>query len=89
MDAAAALSADPNHLTGLFGDGPNADGPAQAKPVTRGIAMLPVVNAAPAQTVVDQRKGAYIALGSAALIVIVALAGTVVARDARRRRTTP
>ncbi len=88
VDAVAALSADPNHLTGLFGAGPNADGPAQAKPVTHGIPMLPVVNATAPQTVVDQRKGAYIALGASLLIVVVALAGTIVARDARRRRMT-
>ena len=48
--------------------------------------MMPIVNAAPAQTVVNQRKGAYIALGTAILIVIVAVAGTLIARDARRRR---
>lgn len=86
VNAAAALQADPNHLTGLFGAGPNADGPATAKPVKHGTSMAPVVDAAPAQTVVDQRKGAYIALGSAVLIVLVALAGTFIARDARRRR---
>lgn len=88
VDAVAALNADPTHLTGLFGAGPNADGPARAKPVTHGIAMLPIVNAAPSQTVVDQRKGAYVALGAALLIVVVALAGTLIARDARRRRMT-
>ena len=86
VNATAALNADPEHLTGLFGAGPNADGPAAAKPVRRGTSMSPVVDAAPAQTVVDQRKGAYIALGAAALIVAVALAGTFIARDARRRR---
>ncbi len=86
VNAQVALSADPAHLTGLFGAGPNADGPAKAKPAKRGIAMAPVVDAAPAQTVVNQRKGAYIALGSAILTVIVTLAGTFVARDARRRR---
>ena len=88
VDASAALSADPNNLTGLFGDGPNADGPAAAKPVKHGVAMEPIVNAAPAQTVVNQRKGAYIALGTTIVIVIVAIAGTLVARDARRRRLT-
>lgn len=86
VNAQAALNADPGHLTGLFGAGPNADGPAAAKPIKRGIAMLPVVDAAPAQTVLNQRKGAYIALTVAVLIVIVTLAGTFVARDARRRR---
>lgn len=88
VDAVAALNADPAHLTGLYGAGPNADGPARARPVTHGIPMLPIVNPAPAQTVVNQRKGAYIALGSALLIVLVALAGTLIARDARRRRMT-
>lgn len=88
VNAVAALGADPAQLTGLYGDGPNADGPARAKPVSHGIAMLPIVNAAPAQAEVNQRKGAYIALGSAVLIVIVALAGTLIARDARRRRMT-
>lgn len=88
VDAVAALNADPAHLTGLFGAGPNADGPARAKPVTHGIPMLPIVDAAPSQTVVDQRKGAYLALGVALLIVVVTLAGTLVARDARRRRMT-
>jgi type VII secretion-associated serine protease mycosin len=89
VDATAALNADPNNLAGLYGAGPNADGPAQARPVTHGIPMLPIVNAAPAQAVVTQRKGAYIALGAAILIVIVAAAGTAIARDARRRRMTP
>lgn len=88
VDAAAALSADPDHLTGLFGAGPNADGPAAAKPVQRGVAMVPQVNAAPAKTAVNQRKGAYIALGTAILIVIVAVGGMAIARDARRRRVT-
>jgi membrane-anchored mycosin MYCP len=86
VNATAALNADPEHLTGLFGAGPNADGPAAAKPVRHGTSMSPVVDSAPAQTVLDQRKGAYIALGAAALIVAVALAGTFIARDARRRR---
>ena len=88
VSAVAALSADPAKLIRLYGAGPNADGPAQAKPVSHGIPMLPIVNAAPAQTVVDQHRGAYIALGSAILIVIVTLAGTFIARDARRRRMT-
>lgn len=88
VDASAALSADPNNLSGLFGAGPNADGPAAAKPVQHGTAMKPIVNAAPAQTVVNQRKGAYIALGTAIVIVIVAIGGTLIARDARRRRLT-
>ncbi len=88
VDASAALSADPNNLTGLFGDGPNADGPAAAKPGKHAVAMEPIVNAAPAQTVVNQRKGAYIALGTTIVIVVVAIAGTLVARDARRRRLT-
>ncbi len=86
VSAVAALTADPTHLTGLYGAGPNADGPARAKPVSHGIPMLPIVNAAPAQAEVNQRKGAYIALGAAILIVIVTLAGTFIARDARRRR---
>ncbi|HZU57768.1 MAG TPA: S8 family serine peptidase [Actinocrinis sp.] len=86
VSAIAALSADPTKLTRLYGAGPNADGPAQDKPVSHGIPMLPIVNPAPAQTVVDQHRGAYIALGSAILIVIVTLAGTFIARDARRRR---
>ncbi|MBS2965326.1 S8 family serine peptidase [Actinocrinis puniceicyclus] len=89
VDASAALTADPAHLTKLYGAGPNADGPAQAKPVTHGIPMLPIVDAAPPQMAVDQRKGAYIALGSALLIAVVLVAGTVVARDARRRRMLP
>jgi type VII secretion-associated serine protease mycosin len=88
VSATAALTADPTHLTGLYGAGPNADGPARAKPVSHGIPMLPIVNAAPGPTEVNQRKGAYIALGSAILIVIVTLAGTFIARDARRRRMT-
>jgi len=83
-----ALEADPNRLTKLFGAGPNADGPAQAKPVNHGAAMAPYVDAAPAQTVVNQHKGAYIALGSSTLAVIVMLAGVFIARDARRRRLT-
>lgn len=86
VNARAALAADPSLMGGLFGAGPNADGPVKAKPVKRGIAMVPIVDAAPAQTVVNQRKGAYIALVVAILIVIVAVAGTLVARDARRRR---
>lgn len=86
VDARAALSADPGSLTGLFGAGPNADGPAKAKPVKHGTRMMPVVDAAPAQIVVDQRKGAYTALVVAILLVVVAVAGTLVARDARRRR---
>ena len=86
VNANAALQANPDQLVGLFGAGPNADGPAAAKPVEHGTSMQPIVNAAPAQTVVDQRKGAYMALGSAILIVVVALAGTLIARDARRRR---
>jgi type VII secretion-associated serine protease mycosin len=86
VNAQAALNVDPSHLPGMFGAGPNADGPAAAKPVKRGIAMIPIVDAAPAQAVVNQRKGAYIALTVAVLIVIVVVAGTAVARDARRRR---
>lgn len=86
VDAGAALSADPDNLTGLFGAGPNADGPAAAKPEQRGMAMIPIVNSAPARTVVSQRKGAYIALGTAIVIVIVIIGGTLIARDARRRR---
>ncbi len=86
VNASAALSADPTHLAGLFGAGPNADGPATAKPVKQGTSMAPIVDAAPARTEVDQRKGAYIALASAIVIVLVALAGTFIARDARRRR---
>lgn len=85
VDAGAALNADPDNLSGLFGAGPNADRPAAAKPVTHAAAMAPIVNAAPAQTVVNQRKGAYIALGSAAVLVVVAIGGTIIARDARRR----
>jgi subtilisin family serine protease len=88
VSATAALTADPTHLTGLYGAGPNADGPARAKPVSHGIPMLPIVNAVPGQAEVNQRKGAYIALGSAILVVIVTLAGTFIARDARRRRMT-
>jgi type VII secretion-associated serine protease mycosin len=86
VNANAALQADPDHLSGLFGAGPNADGPAVAKPVTQGSTMAPIVDAAPARIVVDQRRGAYVALGVAALTVIVAATGVLVARDARRRR---
>jgi subtilisin family serine protease len=86
VNVSTAVGADPEHLIGLFGAGPNADGPAAAKPVRRGTSMSPVVDSAPAQVVVNQRKGAYIALGSAVLIVAVTLAGTFIARDARRRR---
>ena len=89
VNANVALDADPDHLAGLFGAGPNADGPAAAKPVKRGDSMSPLVDAAPAQMVLNQRKGAYIALGSSVLIVAVMLGGAFVARDARRRRLTP
>ena len=81
-----ALKADPAHLTGLFGAGPGADGPASAAPRLSGAAMAPIVAAAPSPNVVNQRKGAYIALAASLLFVIVAGAGTLVARDARRRR---
>ncbi|HEV3169990.1 MAG TPA: S8 family serine peptidase [Actinocrinis sp.] len=81
-----ALKADPTHLIGLFGAGPGADGPASAAPRLSGAAMAPVVAAPPSPSVVNQRKGAYIALAGSLLFVIVALAGTLVARDARRRR---
>lgn len=88
VDAIAALNADPNNLPGLFGAGPNADGPAAAKPVKHGTAMLPIVDAAQPQSVISQRRDAYIALGTAIVVVIVAIGGTLVARDARRRRAT-
>jgi membrane-anchored mycosin MYCP len=81
-----ALKADPSHLIGLYGSGPNADGPASAAPKLPGAAMAPIVAAAPSPSVVDQRKGAYIAVAGALLFVVVAVAGTLIARDARRRR---
>jgi membrane-anchored mycosin MYCP len=82
----AALGADPAHLPQLFGAGPNADGPAAAAPAHRGVAMAPILTESASAVVVNQRKGAYIALGSAGLVVVLAATGTVVARDARRRR---
>jgi membrane-anchored mycosin MYCP len=88
VNVSAALNADSANLTGLYGAGPNADGPASAKPVRHGSSMQPIVAAAENPAVVNQRKGAYIALGAAILIVAVALAGTFIARDARRRRLT-
>lgn len=84
-----ALKADSKHLIGLYGAGPNADGPAAAAPRHRGAAMAPIVAAEPSADVVNQRKGAYIALAGALLFVVVAAAGTLIARDARRRRRFP
>jgi membrane-anchored mycosin MYCP len=81
-----ALKADPTRLTGLFGAGPGADGPASAAPRLSGAAMAPIVAAPPSPNVVNQRKGAYIALAGSLLFVIVVAAGTLIARDARRRR---
>jgi membrane-anchored mycosin MYCP len=88
VNAAAALSADPAHLAKLYGAGPNADGAAAAKPVKVVTVMSPQVSAAQPQAEVDQRKGAYLALGAAVLIVAVAVGGSMVARDARRRRVS-
>ena len=84
-----ALKADSKHLIGLYGAGPNADGPASAAPRHSGAAMAPIVAAQPSAEVVNQRKGAYIALAGALLFVLVAAAGTLIARDARRRRRLP
>ncbi|HEU5333527.1 MAG TPA: S8 family serine peptidase [Actinocrinis sp.] len=84
-----ALKADATHLAGLYGAGPNADGPASAAPRRHGAAMAPIVAAQPSADVVNQRKGAYIALAGALLFAIVATAGTLIARDARRRRRFP
>lgn len=86
VNPVAALNADPAALPGLYGAGPNADGPAAAAPPHRGSAMAPIVSAPTPQIVLDQRKGAYLALAGAALAVALAGIGTVVARDARARR---
>ncbi len=86
VDATAALSADPGNLqVGLFGAGPNADGPSTSRPAKHGTSMQPIVAVAESQTVIDQRKDAYLAVGAAVLVVLVAIAGTVITRDARRR----
>lgn len=85
VDANVALAADPATVPRLYGAGPNADGPSAARPVTHGISMAPIVAVAEPQAVVDQRRGAYLAVGAALLVVLVMVAGTIIARDARRR----
>lgn len=81
-----ALKATTKTRISLYGSGPNADGPLSAAPRRKGAAMAPIVAAAPSADVTNQRKGAYIALAGALLFVAVTVAGTLIARDARRRR---
>jgi membrane-anchored mycosin MYCP len=72
-------------LTPLYGAGPNADGPASAATAPPGPVMAPVVQQTLSAAQLDQEHGAYYSLGVAGLVVVLALAGSAVVREARRR----
>ena len=82
----AAVTANPQRLKGLFGQGPNADGPAGQAPTTQAPGMLPIVASPPNPVVADQRHEAYAALGVAGVAVVLVTIVSLVAMDARRRR---
>lgn len=74
-------------LTPLLGAGPNKDGDAvaAASGASRTV-VRPYVAAAANEEAQHQQRWAYIALGAALLVAVVALAGSAVARDTARRR---
>lgn len=74
-------------LTPLLGAGPNKDGDAVAAASGGSRTVVkPYVAAAADENAQHQQRWAYIALGAALLVAVVALAGSAVARDAARRR---
>ena len=90
IDPQAALQAvedDPSldTLTPLYGAGPNADGPASDAKSVLGQSMQPITPTQVSAAEVDQEHGAYDALGLAALVVVLAAGGSMVARASRQR----
>jgi subtilisin family serine protease len=71
----------------MYGNGPNADGPASSA-VAAGsrVVARPYVAAASDKTAQDQQRWAYLALVIGLLVAVVTLGGAAVARDAARRR---
>jgi subtilisin family serine protease len=82
------LVAAPGKISGLTlmeGDGPNADGKADVSVSANRTVIQPYVAAAVNEEQQHQQRWAYIALVVGLLVAVVALAGSAVARDARRR----
>ncbi|HEY3869025.1 MAG TPA: S8 family serine peptidase [Actinocrinis sp.] len=86
VNVQAALAADPQHLNGLYGAGPNANGAASEAPTTQAPGMLPIVASPPDPVAAEQRHEAYAALGSAGVAVVLVVVISLVVVDARRRR---
>ncbi|HEV2640381.1 MAG TPA: S8 family serine peptidase [Actinocrinis sp.] len=85
--ALQAVQQDPklDTLTPLYGAGPDADGPAGAATSFGAQAMQPQSpkGASAAQNM--QNRGAYLSIGIAGLVLLVALIGSAVTREAKRR----
>jgi membrane-anchored mycosin MYCP len=72
-------------LTPLYGAGPDADGPAGDAATTSGQAMQPQAPKVVSAVQATQEHGAYVSMGVAGLVLLIAGIGSAVMREARRR----